>query len=85
MLGVPFIALDTLFWLPGWRQRPTDEFKTKVREALDQNPRGWVVDGNYSARLGPFVQNEATDIICKNLFQLCERKVLLSSGFRMQG
>ncbi|KAJ3554224.1 hypothetical protein NM688_g3216 [Phlebia brevispora] len=62
-LGVPFIALDTLFWLPGWRKSTIDEFKTSVRAALDQCERGWVVDGNYVRRLGPIVQNEATDII----------------------
>lgn len=85
MLDVPFISLDTLVWLPGWRQRPTDELKVKVREALDQNPRGWVVDGNYTTRLGPFLQNEATDIICKDFFQFNERKILPSSGFAHTG
>ena len=65
MLGVPFIALDTLFWLPNWRKTPSDEMKAKVRAALDQSDRGWVVDGNYTRRIGTLVQDEATDVICK--------------------
>ena len=36
----------------------------KVRAALDQDQRGWVVDGNYTSKLGSMVQDEATDIIC---------------------
>lgn len=67
ILGVPFIALDTLYWQPGWKEPPVEEFRTKVRAALNQNPRGWVVDGNYIAPLGPIVPNEATDTICKAL------------------
>ena len=65
ILGVPFIALDTLFWKPNWEKTPSDEFCAKVRSALDQSDRGWVVDGNYTRRLGPFLQEEATDIICE--------------------
>ena len=75
LLGVPFISLDTLFWLPGWAETPTDEFRTKVRVALDQDTRGWVVDGNYTQRLGTIVQNEATDIICKAISRLLVREV----------
>ncbi len=68
MLGVPFIALDTLFWLPGWEKAPPDEFQAKTRAALDQSDRGWVVDGDYTRRIGTIVTDSATDIICKILF-----------------
>ena len=62
------MLLDTYFWVPGWKQRSTEEFRANVRAALDQNPRGWVVDGNYKSRLGTMVSDEATDIICQSLF-----------------
>ena len=45
-LGIPFIELDALAWLPGWTNRPLAE----LRELVDEQTRGptWVVDGNYS-------------------------------------
>lgn len=65
LLGVPYISLDVLFWQPGWEITPTDEFRAKVRAALDRADGGWVVDGNYTSRLGTMVHDEATDIICE--------------------
>lgn len=65
MLGVPYISLDALFWLPNWAETPREELRAKVQTAIDQSDRGWVVDGNYTARIGSLVQDEATDIICK--------------------
>jgi len=55
--------LDRLNWNPGWRETPADEFKIRLREALDKNPQGWVVDGNYTRKVGMIVQDNATDII----------------------
>ncbi len=45
-LGIPFIELDALAWLPGWTNRPLAE----LRELVEERTRGpsWVVDGNYS-------------------------------------
>ncbi|MBC7170056.1 AAA family ATPase [Candidatus Bipolaricaulota bacterium] len=45
-LGIPFVELDALAWLPGWTNRPLAE----LRELVDERTRGpaWVVDGNYS-------------------------------------
>lgn len=45
-LGVPFIELDALAWLPGWTGRPLGELRTLVAERT-AGP-AWVVDGNYS-------------------------------------
>jgi adenylate kinase family enzyme len=44
-LGVPYIELDALFHLPGWTERPLDEFKALIVERTSGD--GWVVDGNY--------------------------------------
>ena len=44
--GYPHVELDALHWLPDWQMKPTDEFRSDVRRAL-QGPR-WIVDGNYS-------------------------------------
>ena len=68
ILNVPAIMLDTLYWDPGWRETPRDEFRDRVRAALNQNPRGWVVDGNYTSKLGGMVTDQTTDVICELLF-----------------
>jgi adenylate kinase family enzyme len=48
-LGVPFGELDALFWLPGWVERDTDDFRTRVAAATEGDR--WVVSGNYTGRL----------------------------------
>jgi adenylate kinase family enzyme len=45
-LGVPLLELDSVFHQPGWRPRPTSEFRADVARFTAQ-PQ-WVVDGNYS-------------------------------------
>jgi adenylate kinase family enzyme len=42
----PFVELDALFWGPGWKQVPRDEFRRSVAEALVNET--WTVGGNYS-------------------------------------
>ncbi|KIJ94882.1 hypothetical protein K443DRAFT_683397 [Laccaria amethystina LaAM-08-1] len=63
ILGVPYISLNRLFWQPGWKETPRDEFEEKIRAALDQCERGWVVDGEYTRRGGLVAQELATDVI----------------------
>ncbi|KAJ7444635.1 hypothetical protein B0H11DRAFT_2089033 [Mycena galericulata] len=63
LLGVPFIPLDTLFWKPGWRQSTNEEMREKVVQALANAPNGWVVDGNYTRRIGTIVEDQSTDVI----------------------
>jgi hypothetical protein len=60
-----------MYWQPGWGESTTDEFQSKVREAMEASPKGWVFDGNYERRLGSdLLQKNATDIICKDDFSL---------------
>ncbi|KDQ55530.1 hypothetical protein JAAARDRAFT_692396 [Jaapia argillacea MUCL 33604] len=64
ILGIPFTSLDALFWQPNWGQTPTEEFRTKVQEAMLAQPdKGWIMDGNYIRRLGGLIDEQATDII----------------------
>ncbi|KAJ7303527.1 hypothetical protein DFH08DRAFT_793943 [Mycena albidolilacea] len=63
ILGVPFISLDTLFWKPGWVKLTEHTMGAKVRQALANCPNGWVVDGNYSRRIGPIIEDASTDMI----------------------
>ena len=49
VLGVPVMHLDALFWQPGWRETPRDEWKRCVAGLLMND--GWVMDGNYLGTL----------------------------------
>ncbi|MGE3856657.1 MAG: toxin [Dehalococcoidia bacterium] len=46
-LGVPHVELDAINWLPGWTERPREEFRAMLSE---QTAEGWVVSGNYISR-----------------------------------
>ncbi|RDX55237.1 hypothetical protein OH76DRAFT_1452908 [Lentinus brumalis] len=87
ILNVRYISLDTMFWRPGWKQSPADEFRTSVRAALDQDPRGWAVDGMFFGFLGNMVPDKATDVIWLDppllLYfpRLCWRTFLRLLGF----
>lgn len=49
-LDLPLLEIDSLFWLPGWKERENEEFVGLVTE-FAQRP-AWVMDGNYHGRLG---------------------------------
>jgi len=63
ILGVPLLPLDTLQWGPNWTPSPRDEFRAKFQEFLDQNPNGWVIDGNYYSVLRDLMEKHQTDVI----------------------
>jgi adenylate kinase family enzyme len=50
VLDMPHLELDAVHWLPGWQERGPEEFREAVM-AFASRPR-WVIDGNYSGRLG---------------------------------
>ena len=50
-LGVPCLELDAVHWLPNWQERDQEQFRQLVTQFATSQPR-WVIDGNYSSRLG---------------------------------
>ena len=66
-LGVPFVELDALHHGPDWAEPTNDEFRARVREAIDAAPDGWVIDGNYEGKLGDQVLGEADTIVWLDL------------------
>lgn len=46
--GLPHIEMDAVFWRPDWVEAPLDEFRADITTAIEANPDGWVMDGNYS-------------------------------------
>jgi adenylate kinase family enzyme len=59
VLGVPYVELDALHHDPGWREAAADVMQERVHTALANAPEGWVVDGNYRAKLGTLVLGRA--------------------------
>ncbi|HET7554889.1 MAG TPA: shikimate kinase [Gaiellaceae bacterium] len=62
-LDVPFVELDALHHGPNWTEPTNDEFRARVREAMEAAPDGWVIDGNYESKLGETVLGEADTIV----------------------
>jgi adenylate kinase family enzyme len=64
-LGVPHVELDAIHWLPGWQERPRDEFRRIVSERLAAD--AWVVDGNYDQRARDLVWARADTVVWLDL------------------
>lgn len=85
-LGVPYIELDALHWGPNWREAPTEEFRARVREAMDAARDGWVIDGNYERKLGETVIAEADTIVWLDLpFRVSARQLWRRTVQRIHG
>ncbi|MEN9578323.1 MAG: hypothetical protein RJA70_1332 [Pseudomonadota bacterium] len=61
--NVPYVELDELFWLPGWTERETEDFRKRTAAAAAGD--SWVVDGNYSV-VREVLWTKATHIIWLN-------------------
>ncbi len=44
--GIPVLHLDTVQFLPGWKERPRKQAQRMVSDFMEQPD--WVIDGNYS-------------------------------------
>ena len=60
VLNLPHIELDALHWGPNWSKPPREEFRLRVRSALDGSR--WVIDGNYS-EVRDITWGQATDLV----------------------
>lgn len=47
--GLPMIHLDALYWHPGWRPTPNEEWDRVINELCARE--AWVMDGNYGRTL----------------------------------
>jgi adenylate kinase family enzyme len=66
-LGVPYVELDALHHGPNWSEPTPEEFRARVRAAMDAAPDGWVLDGNYESKLGDTVIGAADTIVWLDL------------------
>ena len=65
--GIPALHLDTVHFLPNWKVREDSEKQRIVASFLDDNPDGWVIDGNY-IKLSYDRRVEEADIVIQMLF-----------------
>ena len=61
---IPHIEIDHLFWLPGWKIRPKEEFNKLLDKEL-LNP-SWIID-NAGVKLVSELSNQATLVIWLDL------------------
>ena len=47
---IPVLHLDTVYHMPGWQVRPTEDSKAIVGRFMAEN-HSWVIEGNYKAIL----------------------------------
>lgn len=62
---LPYVELDALHWGPNWSACPEDEFRARVQAAIAGG--GWVVDGNYTGKLGDLVLERADLVVWLDL------------------
>lgn len=60
-----YVELDELHWGPNWTAYPTDEFRARVEAAISGD--AWVVDGNYTGKLGDLVLERADLVVWLDL------------------
>ncbi|KIY42906.1 hypothetical protein FISHEDRAFT_54539 [Fistulina hepatica ATCC 64428] len=62
-LNIPYIELDHINWQPGWKEVSVEEFRLRLRSAVNATEGSWVVAGNYmSKRQTEFIE-DSTDVI----------------------
>jgi adenylate kinase family enzyme len=66
-LKVPYVELDALHHGPNWTEASAEEFRALVGEQMAHSPDGWVIDGNYEAKLGNLVIDAADRIVWLDL------------------
>jgi adenylate kinase family enzyme len=74
-LGVPHIELDALVHGPNWTEASAEELRAKLVPLLARD--SWVVDGNYTSKLGTLIAERADLVIWLDLpLRVCLLRVL---------
>lgn len=63
LLGLPVIELDSIQHMPGWEERPRDDFRVVLTAKLDEYADGWVSDGNYGDKARDLVLARADTVV----------------------
>jgi len=65
--GLPYIEMDALTYERNWVAVLPGDFRVRVRDAMDNNPDGWVIDGNQAGALQGMVAKEAETVVYVNI------------------
>jgi adenylate kinase family enzyme len=66
-LRIAHVELDALHHGPNWTEASAEVLAARVRAAMDANPNGWVIDGNYERKLETLVIDAADTIVWLDL------------------
>lgn len=80
-LGVAYVELDRLHHGPNWTSATAEQLQERVRAALNDDA-GWVVDGNYDAKLGTLILDRAELIVWLDLPLPLKLKRMTERTFR---
>jgi len=58
-MKLPVVHLDSLYWNAGWIPTPSDQFRAKVEEKLNEDI--WIMDGNFQSTLS--LRTEYADLV----------------------
>ena len=65
MNDLPYMELDALYWGPNWTACPQDEFRARVEGVISGDD--WIVDGDYTGKLGDLVLQRADLVVWLDL------------------
>ncbi len=60
-LNLPHLELDSVYHQAGWTTLPTPEFRARVDEFVRSDR--WVIDGNYTSRVGDLLFRRADTVL----------------------
>jgi len=61
------IELDACKFLPNWKERPVDEFRDFTMSKIKNAKGHWVIEGNYTGKLGDLILKDSNLIIWLDL------------------
>lgn len=73
--GLPVIALDVHFWLPGWTEPTEAEWRDKQQRLLSSD--NWIAEGNYHATLGLRLEHADTAVFLDLPWWICAWRALV--------
>jgi adenylate kinase family enzyme len=79
-LGLPVLHLDTLYWLPGWKEPGGDAYRARFAAAFGAEE--WVSDGNFFETLETRLLRADALLILDRSRWLCLCRVLWRACFQ---
>lgn len=77
-LGLPVIHLDTLYWLPGWRQPDSATYRARFADAF--TGEAWVSEGNFIETFASRLPRADLVVILDRSRLLCLWRALRRAG-----